>query len=153
MRDDGQIPSVTNGSDEVVVVSLLASHQGDPGSIPGRVTPDFRKCKSCYTMSLVGGFSRGSPVSPALSFRCCPILISVILIGSHDLDVKSLRVRGQRLCQNTKAKTSVGHDGVMVRLLASRLGEPGSIPGGVAPRFLARGNRAGQCRWSGVDED
>ncbi|KAJ8897363.1 hypothetical protein PR048_002709 [Dryococelus australis] len=23
-------------------VSLLASHQGDPGSIPGRVTPDFR---------------------------------------------------------------------------------------------------------------
>ncbi|KAJ8873627.1 hypothetical protein PR048_024445, partial [Dryococelus australis] len=51
------------------VVSLLASHQGDPGSIPGRITPDFRMWESCRTMPLVGGSSRGSPVSPALSFR------------------------------------------------------------------------------------
>ncbi|KAJ8878394.1 hypothetical protein PR048_018972 [Dryococelus australis] len=48
---------------------LLASHQGDPGSIPGRVTPDFRMWESCRTMPLIGGFSRGSPVSSALSFR------------------------------------------------------------------------------------
>ncbi|KAJ8891038.1 hypothetical protein PR048_010547 [Dryococelus australis] len=67
-------------------VSLLASHQSDPGSIPGRVTPDFRMWESCRMMPLVGGFSRGSPVSPALSFRRCS---SITYIGSQDLDVKS----------------------------------------------------------------
>ncbi|KAJ8888960.1 hypothetical protein PR048_008454 [Dryococelus australis] len=34
-------------------------------------SPDFRMWESCRTMPLVGGFSRGSPVSPALSFRRC----------------------------------------------------------------------------------
>ncbi|KAJ8889556.1 hypothetical protein PR048_009055 [Dryococelus australis] len=38
---------------------------------------------------MIGGFSRGSPVSPAHSFRRCSILISLTLIGSQDLDVKS----------------------------------------------------------------
>ncbi|KAJ8898092.1 hypothetical protein PR048_003452 [Dryococelus australis] len=42
-------------------VSPLASHQGDPGSILGRITPYFRMWESCRTVS---GFSRGSPVSP-----------------------------------------------------------------------------------------
>ncbi|KAJ8881689.1 hypothetical protein PR048_018175 [Dryococelus australis] len=32
-------------------------------------SPDFRKWESCRTMPLVGGFSRGSPVCPAPSFR------------------------------------------------------------------------------------
>ncbi|KAJ8866765.1 hypothetical protein PR048_032626 [Dryococelus australis] len=45
--------------------------------------------ESCRTMPLVGGFSRGSPVSPALSFRCRSILTSTTLIGSQDLAVKS----------------------------------------------------------------
>ncbi|KAJ8872389.1 hypothetical protein PR048_025993 [Dryococelus australis] len=35
------------------------------------------------------GLSRGSPVSPALSFRCYSILTTNIHIGSQDLDVKS----------------------------------------------------------------
>ncbi|KAJ8885472.1 hypothetical protein PR048_011669 [Dryococelus australis] len=73
----------------IAAVSLLASHQGDPGSIAGRVTPDFRMWESCRTMPLVGGFARGSPVSPALSFRRCSIIISVALIGSQDLDLRS----------------------------------------------------------------
>ncbi|KAJ8897856.1 hypothetical protein PR048_003209 [Dryococelus australis] len=34
---------------------LLASHQGEPGSIPGRVTPDFRNWESCRAIPLVGG--------------------------------------------------------------------------------------------------
>ncbi|KAJ8889197.1 hypothetical protein PR048_008694 [Dryococelus australis] len=34
------------------------------------------------------------------------------------------------------------------RLLASHQGEPGSIPGGVAPWIFACVNRAGRCRWS-----
>ncbi|KAJ8873992.1 hypothetical protein PR048_024832 [Dryococelus australis] len=45
-------------------VSLLASYSGDPGSIPGRATPDFRMRESCRTMPLVGGFSRGPAVYP-----------------------------------------------------------------------------------------
>ncbi|KAJ8895910.1 hypothetical protein PR048_001250 [Dryococelus australis] len=65
---------------------LLASHQGDTGSIPGRVTPDFRMWESFRTMQLVGGFSQGSPVYPALSFRRRSILTSITLIGSQDLD-------------------------------------------------------------------
>ncbi|KAJ8874925.1 hypothetical protein PR048_022815 [Dryococelus australis] len=50
-------------------------------------SPDFRKWESCWTMTLVGGFSRESPVSPALSFRS--IFTSITLIGSQDLAVKS----------------------------------------------------------------
>ncbi|KAJ8878354.1 hypothetical protein PR048_018931 [Dryococelus australis] len=38
-------------------------------------------------MPLVGGFFRGTPVSPALSFRRCFILTSITLIGSQDLNV------------------------------------------------------------------
>ncbi|KAJ8898073.1 hypothetical protein PR048_003433 [Dryococelus australis] len=61
-------------------VSPLTSHHGEPGSNSGRVTG----------FSHVGGFFRGSPVSPALSFRRCSILTSITLIGSQDLAVKSL---------------------------------------------------------------
>ncbi|KAJ8893907.1 hypothetical protein PR048_006508 [Dryococelus australis] len=57
---------------------LLASHHGEPGSIPGRVTPDFCKRESCRTMPLFGGFSRGSPVSPAL---CDPALLHTQLVS------------------------------------------------------------------------
>ncbi|KAJ8876141.1 hypothetical protein PR048_024050 [Dryococelus australis] len=77
-------------------VSLLTSQIGDPGSIPGRFAPDFRMWESCRTMPLVGGFSRGSPVSPALSFRRCYILTSIILIGSQELD-RSRWLRTTRL--------------------------------------------------------
>ncbi|KAJ8867803.1 hypothetical protein PR048_031608 [Dryococelus australis] len=63
-----------------VVVGLFASHHGEPGSIPGRFTPEFHEWLSCRTMPLVGGFSRESPVSPALSFRRSSILTSITLI-------------------------------------------------------------------------
>ncbi|KAJ8898171.1 hypothetical protein PR048_003531 [Dryococelus australis] len=51
--------------------------------------PDFRKWESCRTLPLVGGFSRGYPVSPAPAFRRSSILTSITLIGSQDLAVKS----------------------------------------------------------------
>ncbi|KAJ8894261.1 hypothetical protein PR048_006873 [Dryococelus australis] len=51
--------------------------------------PDFCMRESCRTMPLVGGFSRGSPVSPVLSFRRCNILTLISFIGSQDFDVKS----------------------------------------------------------------
>ncbi|KAJ8894226.1 hypothetical protein PR048_006838 [Dryococelus australis] len=68
--------------------SQLASHQGDPGSIHVG-SPDFHTWELCRTMPSVCGFSRGSPVSPSLSFRCRSILTSITLIGSQDLAVKS----------------------------------------------------------------
>ncbi|KAJ8869199.1 hypothetical protein PR048_030771 [Dryococelus australis] len=67
--------AVSEMTNSLFPVSLLAYHQGDPGSIPGRVTPDLRMWESCWRMPLVGGFTRGSPVSPAPSFRRCSILI------------------------------------------------------------------------------
>ncbi|KAJ8867287.1 hypothetical protein PR048_031086 [Dryococelus australis] len=45
--------------------------------------------ESCRMMPLVGGFSRGSPVSPAPSFRCRSIFTSITRIGSQDLDFTS----------------------------------------------------------------
>ncbi|KAJ8867591.1 hypothetical protein PR048_031393 [Dryococelus australis] len=51
-------------------VSLLAFHQGEPGSIPGRVIPGFSQVG---IVPLAGGFSRGSPISSALAFRRCSI--------------------------------------------------------------------------------
>ncbi|KAJ8866399.1 hypothetical protein PR048_032242 [Dryococelus australis] len=52
-------------------------------------SPDFRKWESCLTMPLVCGFSRGSPVSPAPSFRRRSIFTSIALTVSQDLVVKS----------------------------------------------------------------
>ncbi|KAJ8873461.1 hypothetical protein PR048_024279 [Dryococelus australis] len=49
----------------------------------------FRMWKSCQTMLLVGEISRGSPVSPTLSFWCFSIFTSIVLIDSQDLAVKS----------------------------------------------------------------
>ncbi|KAJ8871354.1 hypothetical protein PR048_027671 [Dryococelus australis] len=66
-------------------VRLLASHHGEPGSIPGRFTPDFRKWDSCRTMPLIGGFSRGSPVCFAISSQRCSIPHSPISALSSNL--------------------------------------------------------------------
>ncbi|KAJ8872641.1 hypothetical protein PR048_026249 [Dryococelus australis] len=68
---------------------MLVSHHGEPGSNPGRVTPDFRKWESCRTMLSVGGFSRDLPFSPTFSFPRRSIPTSITLIGSQDLAVKS----------------------------------------------------------------
>ncbi|KAJ8873361.1 hypothetical protein PR048_026995 [Dryococelus australis] len=57
---------------------LLPSQLDGPGSIPsGIAPPDSRMRESCQAMQLVGGFSRGSPVSPVLAFRRCCILTSI----------------------------------------------------------------------------
>ncbi|KAJ8882556.1 hypothetical protein PR048_014367 [Dryococelus australis] len=70
---------------EVTVAERLARSpptKANRGSIPGR-------WESCQTMPLAGGFSRGSPVSPAPSFRRHSIFTSITIIGSQDLAVKS----------------------------------------------------------------
>ncbi|KAJ8892382.1 hypothetical protein PR048_004962 [Dryococelus australis] len=72
----GSVPTCVNpratplGIEPAVI--LPTSHQGEPGSITGRVTPDFRKCELCRTMPQVGGLSRGSPVSRALRILALP---------------------------------------------------------------------------------
>ncbi|KAJ8883002.1 hypothetical protein PR048_014841 [Dryococelus australis] len=48
--------------------------------------PNFRMWGSCQTMPLVGGFSRGSPVSPTLTLQRYSIP-RFTLIGSQDLDL------------------------------------------------------------------
>ncbi|KAJ8895479.1 hypothetical protein PR048_000812 [Dryococelus australis] len=72
---------------KIRAISLLASHQGDPGSIPRPGHSGFSHVGSCRTMPLVGRFSRGSPVSPTLSFSgAAPYSPQSRLTGSQDLD-------------------------------------------------------------------
>ncbi|KAJ8868803.1 hypothetical protein PR048_030344 [Dryococelus australis] len=73
-------------------VSTLSSHLGEPGSIPGRITG----LKHVGIVPFVGGFSRQSPASPALSFRRCSTLSSNTLISSQDLYQNSLKWNGAR---------------------------------------------------------
>ncbi|KAJ8882625.1 hypothetical protein PR048_014437 [Dryococelus australis] len=93
-------------------------------------------------MSLVGGFSRGSPVSHAPPFQRHSILNSVTLIGSQNLAEGGGRVRLFVWAP------------VVVRLLASHLREPGSIPGGLGPGFSHVGivpdDAAGRRAFSGI---
>ncbi|KAJ8872816.1 hypothetical protein PR048_026432 [Dryococelus australis] len=56
---------------------------------PAGALPNFRTWELCRTMSLIGGFSRRSPIFPSLSFRRRSILTSITLIGPQDLAVKS----------------------------------------------------------------
>ncbi|KAJ8885942.1 hypothetical protein PR048_012148 [Dryococelus australis] len=56
---------------------------------PAGPLPNSDMWETWRTMPLFCGFSRGSPVSPALVFRRYYILTSISLIGSQDLAVKS----------------------------------------------------------------
>ncbi|KAJ8870895.1 hypothetical protein PR048_027196 [Dryococelus australis] len=108
--------------------------------------------ESCRTMPLVGGSSRGCPVSPALSFRRCSIFTSITLIGSQDLDdhdgstarlarrsdealgvrVSVARIAPSLLDQGRAAELGPN---LLVRQLATHQGQPASISSGVAPGF------------------
>ncbi|KAJ8875734.1 hypothetical protein PR048_023633 [Dryococelus australis] len=67
----------------------LIATKGEPGSVPSRFTTNFRKCELCRTMPLVGGFSRGYPVSPPLNSIAAPYSTHFVLTGSTDFDVES----------------------------------------------------------------
>ncbi|KAJ8867630.1 hypothetical protein PR048_031433 [Dryococelus australis] len=61
------------GSCGVRAVRPFASHLGEPGLIPSRVTPGFSQVGiSCRKTPLVGGFSRGSPERRS---SCIPALL------------------------------------------------------------------------------
>ncbi|KAJ8875359.1 hypothetical protein PR048_023254 [Dryococelus australis] len=78
----------TNGA---AVVKWLARSPPATASSPAGF-PDFRMWESYQAMPLISGFYRGSPVSPALSFRQCSILAFITLIGSQDLAVKAAQI-------------------------------------------------------------
>ncbi|KAJ8883181.1 hypothetical protein PR048_015021 [Dryococelus australis] len=71
--------------------TILLACAVNQARLPAGSPTDFRMRDSCRTMPLVGGFSRGCPVSPALAFRCCcsPYSPRFTLIGCQDLDVRS----------------------------------------------------------------
>ncbi|KAJ8898060.1 hypothetical protein PR048_003420 [Dryococelus australis] len=77
--------------------------------------PYFRMWESCQTMPLFAGFSRGSPVSPALSFRRCFVLNSITLVVSQDLTVKSpkiLTTDSELQCQTLLPDFVIGFPGL-----------------------------------------
>ncbi|KAJ8888567.1 hypothetical protein PR048_008058 [Dryococelus australis] len=137
-------------------------------------SPYFRKWESCRTMPLVRGFSRGSPASPPASlppmrtgFNPRPGHSGIFTPGNRagrcrwspgflgDLPLPLLidfsAVPFSPQSPSSVIKTSMGRCDVVVKLPASHLGEPCSIPGGVTHGFSACGNHAGG-RWvfSGV---
>ncbi|KAJ8867072.1 hypothetical protein PR048_032934 [Dryococelus australis] len=129
-------------------------------------------------MSLVHGFSRGSPVSPPFHSGTDPytyqssssalktsmlraVQISSLITSAHRpgacfggiILVYQLTSWGElRLARGYYGLW--GRSGVMVRLLASHLGEPRSIPGGVARGSshagIVQGNVAGRRVFSGI---
>ncbi|KAJ8872652.1 hypothetical protein PR048_026261 [Dryococelus australis] len=99
--NEGKMPNIFNtllllnwgrGGSEV---RLLAFHLGEPGSIPGRFTLDFRKWESCRTIPLVGGFFSGisrfsRPFAPALlhSHLASPSsALKTTLSGAAQIDI------------------------------------------------------------------
>ncbi|KAJ8871527.1 hypothetical protein PR048_027849 [Dryococelus australis] len=63
--------------------TLIAFHQSEPGSIPGRVTPGFSHVGIVPDDAADLRVFLGISCFPALSFRCCSILTSVALIVSQ----------------------------------------------------------------------
>ncbi|KAJ8891825.1 hypothetical protein PR048_004379, partial [Dryococelus australis] len=84
----GTIPTCENpgGAPPGIDTAISTLAPTKPSRVQSPVgSPDFRKWESCRTMPLVGGFSRGYPVSPAPSFQRRSIFTSITLIGSQDL--------------------------------------------------------------------
>ncbi|KAJ8884344.1 hypothetical protein PR048_016201 [Dryococelus australis] len=77
------------GSPHKDINLLLASHQGEPDSMPGRFTLDFHVWESCWTMMMVGGSSRGYPVFPPFHSGAALYSPRFTLISSRDSDIKS----------------------------------------------------------------
>ncbi|KAJ8897505.1 hypothetical protein PR048_002852 [Dryococelus australis] len=97
LRDYSEMPNLTaliskplSHYDRMLfsTASLLASHQGEPGSIPGRATLIFACGNHAGRCRWAAGFL-GISRSPSFSFRHCSILTSITLFGSQGLAVKS----------------------------------------------------------------
>ncbi|KAJ8888578.1 hypothetical protein PR048_008070 [Dryococelus australis] len=93
--------SRTKGGRGGVVIRILVSHQDEPRSISGGPPLDFRMWESGWTMQLLSGFSRGSPVSP------CPYVPALIYtqLASHALALNTSVLRATALCGPRRAIT------------------------------------------------
>ncbi|KAJ8883501.1 hypothetical protein PR048_015345 [Dryococelus australis] len=98
VQSHAQVPTLClysraqNSARRTTLLSKLSTGQiGNEGYSGSKAMAwyDARCYTSCQTMPLVGGFSRGSPVRPALLFRHCTVLTSITLIGSQELAVMS----------------------------------------------------------------
>ncbi|KAJ8878392.1 hypothetical protein PR048_018970 [Dryococelus australis] len=109
---------------------------------PAGSLPDFLKLESLWTMPLVDGFSRGSPVSPAFAFKRYAILTSF-----HPHRRTKLQVTVHLANYGHRPKICLAHFGEL-------LGGPGLIPGGVTPRFshvgIVQQDAAGPAGFLGV---
>ncbi|KAJ8865953.1 hypothetical protein PR048_033477 [Dryococelus australis] len=82
--------SEQGGGGIALVVRLLASHLGEPGSIPRAYATRFSHVGIKPDDAAGRRVFWGCPISPAVSFRCCsPYSPPFTLIGSQYLDVKS----------------------------------------------------------------
>ncbi|KAJ8874949.1 hypothetical protein PR048_022839 [Dryococelus australis] len=209
----------TTVKSQLTMVRLLASLQGEPGSVPGQVSPVFsqvgivpddaadRRVFSGLPRFFPPFHSGDTPYSPrfaplalktsiahritsshdvvggqvvdywwSVEFQCrgSPHLHVVVWVKDHpnfvtqegiqmigracvcaipfeDSDLRELDARSSHTQQGT---VEWGRSGVVVRLLASHLGEPGSIPDGAAPGFSHAGivpdDAAGRWVFSGI---
>ncbi|KAJ8885776.1 hypothetical protein PR048_011976 [Dryococelus australis] len=64
---------------------------------------DFRMWESCRTMPLVGGFPRGSPISPALAFRRCSMLTSLHLSLTLKTSIRRWTLGGWEVVEGGRA--------------------------------------------------
>ncbi|KAJ8866335.1 hypothetical protein PR048_032178 [Dryococelus australis] len=113
------------------------------GSLAG-----FRLWESCRTMPLIGGFSRVSPVSPAIAFRRCSILNlfhphrlskPLTLLSYCEEPFISIVLRCGQALVSVKRFHSLTVSDICVRGLAPYLGEQGSFPVRVRfPDFCTR---------------
>ncbi|KAJ8874535.1 hypothetical protein PR048_025395 [Dryococelus australis] len=97
-----------------VAIRLLASYQGQPGSIPSGVAPGFSDATGQLVFSGISHFPR----------PCIPASYRFTLIDSQDFRVKS---------RSNLSTQVLGHGGSAARALVSHKVETDSIPGMVAP--------------------
>ncbi|KAJ8897802.1 hypothetical protein PR048_003152 [Dryococelus australis] len=86
------LPNASRRFEEAAVawrIERHASHQGESGSIPGGIAPEFSQWESCRMMPLVGEFPWASPVTSILAFWRCSILTSFQPHRLSRLNVKS----------------------------------------------------------------
>ncbi|KAJ8888408.1 hypothetical protein PR048_007898 [Dryococelus australis] len=109
----------------------VASHQGEPGSIPSRAT----------------GFSQVGIVPP-LHSGAAPYSLKSPSSALKTLLLRAAQISSLTLSIGSKGSI-VSYGGRAVRQLSSHRGKPGSITAG-SLRIFASGNRARRCRWSWV---
>ncbi|KAJ8880053.1 hypothetical protein PR048_020676 [Dryococelus australis] len=141
-------------------VTLLASHLGEPGSIPGRVTPGLShagivpglRCLGGYTARLPPGRTGVNPRPGHPRIIACRHRAGAAVPGRLHCSPPTWANRGQSQAGSPpdyRMQASCRGCGAWaVTLLASHLGEPGSIPGRVTPDYRMQASCRGCGAWA-----